>query len=183
VRIWQRLLPQSAFLLPLAPPRTAGGPLRRLARTLSGRHSWFSLTDRRVEAMREAARPAAIALNGVIDGELARLGLSGAELFLAGFSQGGMLALTAGFNRNVAPRGIAAAAATVLEAGSPPYQVPVCLVHGEADQVVPPALGRAGEAILRQYGVCVTSRYLPGAGHRMSPEMAAICGRFLASLA
>jgi phospholipase/carboxylesterase len=180
---WRRFLPQSAFLLPLAPPRDAGGRLRQLARTLCGRHSWFSLADRSAEAMRDAARPAALALNGVIDSELARLGLSGADLFLAGFSQGGMLALSAGFNRHVPPRGLAAAAATVLETGPPRYKVPVCMVHGEADTVVPPALGRAGEATLRQHGVCVTSCYLPGAGHRMSPQMADICGRFMAALA
>jgi phospholipase/carboxylesterase len=177
---WVPLLPDAAFLLPIAPAR-AGGRMRRLARTVFGRHSWFSLADRRIEGLRDAAHPAAVALNTLIDGELSRLGLTGNDLFLVGFSQGGMLALLAGLNRAVAPRGIAAAAAALLENDAPRNGAPVCLVHGEADTVVAPELGRAAEATLRQHGTAVTAHYLPGVGHQVSPEMVAAVGQFMAS--
>jgi phospholipase/carboxylesterase len=179
MRSWRPLLPDAAFLLPIAPPR-AGGRMRRLARVLTGRHSWFSLADRSIEAMRHAARPAAAALNTMIDGELSRLGLTGSDLFLVGFSQGGMLALSAGLSRNVAPRGIAAAAAALLETDAPRNKAPVCMVHGEADTVVPPDLTRAGATTLRGHGLDVTEHYLPGVGHLISPEIAAAVGAFLA---
>jgi phospholipase/carboxylesterase len=179
IRSWRKLLPDAAFLVPIAPPRDAGGRLRRLARTLFGRHSWFSLADRRIEAMRDASGPATAALNTLIDEELRRLALTGKDLFLVGFSQGGMLALSAGLNRAVAPRGIAAAAAAVLESAAPRNKAPVCLVHGEADSVVSPSLSRAAESTLREHGLDVTAHYLPAVGHRLSADVIDAIGAFL----
>ncbi len=183
LHFWRKLLPDAAFLLPIAPARNAGGRLRRLARAISGRHSWFSLDDPRIEALRDASRPVAAALNTLIDRELQRLSLTGNDLFLVGFSQGGMLALSAGLNRAIAPRGIAAAAAALLESAAPPNKAPVCLVHGEADVVVAPGLSRAAESTLQEHGLDVTAHYLPGVGHTLSPEMIALIGAFLASQA
>jgi len=179
IRAWRKLLPNAAFLLPIAPARDAGGRLLRLARAISGRHSWFSLDDRSIEAMRNASRPAAAALNALIDKELQRLGLTGNDLFLVGFSQGGMLALSAGLNRAIAPRGIAAAAAALLETATPHNKAPVCLVHGDADTIVSPDLSRTAESTLREHGLDVTAHYLPCVGHALSPEATAQIGAFL----
>jgi len=179
VLMWRKLMPNAAFLLPIAPARNAGRRVRRLARVIAGRQSWFSLGERGIEAMRDASRPAAAALNTLIDKELQRLNLTGNDLFLVGFSQGGMLALSAGHDRAVAPRGIAGAAAALLESASPRNKAPVCLVHGEADTVVSPDLSRTAESTLREHGLAVTAHHLPGVGHTLSPEMIAAVAAFL----
>lgn len=130
---------------------------------------WFSLQDRRPASLAAELRRAAPALDGFLDAELARLGLGPEALALAGFSQGAMMALFTGLRRPQAPAAVlaysGALAAPETLAAEIRGRPPVLVVHGEADDIVPAAAGRAAEQALRAAGVPVESLYRPGLGH------------------
>ena len=157
---WAAALPHAAFVAPDAPEACDMGPYGR---------QWFSLQDRRPAVMAAGARLAAQGLDAFLDAELARLGLPGTALALAGFSQGCMMALYAGLRRQAAPAAILGYSGALLAAESLAGEIasrpPVLLVHGEADDIVPVAAGRAAEQALRAAGVPVETLYRPGLGH------------------
>ncbi len=157
---WAEGLPHAAFIAPDAPEPCDMAPYGR---------QWFSLQDRRPASLAAELRRAAPALDGFLDAELARLGLGPEALALAGFSQGAMMALFTGLRRPQAPAAIlaysGALAAPETLAAEIRGRPPVLVVHGEADDVVPAAAGRAAEQALRAAGVPVEALYRPGLGH------------------
>ena len=56
---------------------------------------------------------------------------------------------------------------------------PVLLVHGEADDVVPPQRSREAAVALQAAGTPVQARYLPGLDHSIDAEAAADGAAFL----
>ena len=148
----------------------------------SGRQ-WFSLRDRRPDLLEAGVRIAARALDAFLDKELARSGLPPTEYALAGFSQGAMTALFAGLRRRHPPRAIIACSGALLAHGTlareMTHRPPVLLVHGEADEVVPAAWGRATERALRGAGVPVESLFIPGLGHGIDATALEAAGAFL----
>ena len=157
---WAPALPEAAFVAPDAPEACDMGPYGR---------QWFSLQDRRPALMAAGALIARGALDGFLDAELARLGLPGSALALAGFSQGCMMALYTGLRRAVPPAAILGYSGALLAPESLAAEItvrpPVLLVHGEADDIVPVQATRAAEAALRQAGVPVEALYRPGLAH------------------
>src|ERR1700690_3457755 len=75
---WQRDLPTVVFVAPNAPEPCAGSPTG---------FQWFAISRPDPGEMQRGVESAADSLNAFIDGELARLGLSGDRLALVGFSQ------------------------------------------------------------------------------------------------
>jgi phospholipase/carboxylesterase len=79
------------------------------------------------------------------------------------------MALFTGLRRPAAPAAILGYSGALLAAESLAGEVvsrpPVLLVHGEVDDVVPPAASRAAEQALRTAGVPVEALYRPGLGH------------------
>jgi len=170
---WRNTLPDAAFVAPHAPEPCA----------LAGAgYQWFPLSRiDPLEALRgtEAAAPK---LDAFIDAELARLDLSGDRLALVGFSQGTMMSLYVGLRRNPAPAaivgfsGLLVGAETMPRSNSPP---PVLLVHGDADQVVPPQALFASANALAGAGVPVQWHMSKGLGHGIDPFGLALAGQFL----
>jgi phospholipase/carboxylesterase len=161
---WAEALPEAAFIAPDAPDPCDMAPHGR---------QWFSLQDRTPAVMAAGVQGAAAALGPLVEAELARFGLPPAALALAGFSQGAMMALELGLRGRPTPAAILAYSGALLGpeslaaglAGKPP----VLLVHGEADDIVPVAAGRAAEAALRAAGVPVEAVYRPGLPHAIDP--------------
>jgi phospholipase/carboxylesterase len=127
-----------AFAAPHAPdPCGMGG----------GGREWFPLTFRDPHEMWRGVNAAAPALDRVIDLELARLNLPHDRLVLVGFSQGTMMALHVGLRRQPGPAAILGYSGLLVgPTGQPPESMaheirtrpPVFLIHGDADEVVPP---------------------------------------------
>lgn len=183
-----RLLPDALFLAPNAPDPVPGG---------FGGFQWFSLSHYDPNMLRrdpkhsaaiygemlEGAEKAAPSINAFIDEELARHKIDPANLALIGFSQGTMMSLHVGLRRTLPPACIIGFSGALLGADrlktEAQHKPPVLLVHGDADDVVPPealfaALSGLGEAeIPAEFHVC------PGLGHGIDEEGLQIAARFL----
>lgn len=115
----------------------------------------------------------AAAIRALIDREVAR-GIDSRRVVLAGFSQGGALALYTGLRCPLPLGGIVGLstylplAQQCLAPNVPLNPAPVFLAHGTADTVVPPALGEHAAQGLRARGMDVQWRTYPMA-HAVHP--------------
>ena len=171
-----RFLPHAAFVAPNGPEPCDMAPFG---------YQWFSLQDRRPEALLRGVQATAPLIDAFLDDELARHRLDSARLALVGFSQGTMLSLY------VAPRRKAPMAAVLgfsgallgadalkVEAVSRP---PVFLIHGDADEIVPVGALGAAVAGLQAADIPVRFEIRPGLPHAIDPEGIAHGGAFLAA--
>lgn len=156
--LWAEAVPGALFVAPHAPEPCADVPFGR---------QWFPLWDRSAAQLEAGVTAAAAALGRCVAAEGARLGLAPDRVALMGFSQGAMTVLEAGL-RGAVPGAacILAYSGGLIGAERPVlHRPPVLLVHGEADEVVPPAASRAAEAALAAAGVPVRALWRPGLGH------------------
>ncbi len=157
---WAPLLPDAEFLAPDAPFPCDMAPMGR---------QWFSLQDRSPDTILAGVRAAAPMLEAFIDETLAARGLDEKRLALVGFSQGTMMSLYVGLRRATPVAGIVGFSGALIGAdtlrGEIRSRPPVLLIHGDADEIVPPqALPRA-VAALKAADVPVESLSRPGLGH------------------
>lgn len=136
-------------------------------------YQWFSLQDRNPEVLLEGVRKAEPILNDFINEQLEKVNLSDDKLALVGFSQGTMTALHTALRRPNACACILGYSGALLMPGILPDEIksrpPVCLVHGEADEVVPfVALDEAQRGLMNA-GVEVEAHSNPELGHGIDP--------------
>ncbi len=121
--------------------------------------AWYDIAslDARAED-EEGIRAAAAGLRALVERENAR-GIASARIVVAGFSQGGALALYAGLREPERLAGVVAlssylplARKLVAEAHPANAATPVFMAHGSRDDVVPIALGDASREWLRGHG-------------------------------
>lgn len=128
---------------------------------------WWSVADRSPPIMEAGMRTAAPYLQGFLDAELARLGVT--DYAIMGFSQGAMISLFTGLRRPAAPRAILAFSGALMAPQSLAMELvnkaPVTLVHGEDDDVVPASRSREAEVALRAAGVPVEAHFIPRLEH------------------
>ncbi len=170
---WGQAVPHAAFASPDAPFHHESGFGRQ----------WWSVADRAPAVMEAGVRRAAPYLDAYIDAELARLNLPADAYALMGFSQGAMMVLFTGLRRAVAPRAILAFSGALVApdrlVAEMAHPVPVLLVHGEADEVVPVARSRDAETALRAAAIPVEAVFVPRLGHGIDPTGLAMGGLFL----
>lgn len=160
---WAPRLPHSRFVAPNAPEVCDDNPFGR---------QWFSFRDCDPAALAAGAARARVVIDAFLDAELARLGLGGERLALAGFSQGAMMALHVGLRRPCAAvvsysGALIDGASLAAEGRASP---PVLLVHGDADPVVPPAELDRAAAALTALGVPVRRHLARGLGHGIDAQ-------------
>jgi len=171
---WREALPATAFVAPNAPERCPGAP---------GGYQWWGLTSTDGGARAAGAARAAPVLDGFIDAELARHGLTEAKLALVGFSQGTMMALHVGPRRRnvlagvVGYSGMLADEAALADSITRP---PILLVHGDADPMIPINAFHQAQASLTANGFEVESHVSRGLGHSIDLPGLQLGGRFLA---
>jgi len=171
---WAPLLPDAEFISPHAPFPCDMAPFGR---------QWFSLQDRSPESILAGVRASASMLDGFLDEALAASGLDGGQLALVGFSQGTMMSLYVGLRRAVAPAAILGFSGALVGADILAQEIrarpPVLLVHGDADEVVPPQALPAAVRALRASGVAVEALTRPNLGHGIDEEGLKRGGAFL----
>lgn len=163
--LFAQSLPTAQFVSPDAPEPCDMAPFG---------YQWFSLQDRAYPAMLSGVASAAPVLNRFIDRQLDVLGLSDEDLALVGFSQGTMMALYTALRRpNACAAVVGFSGALIgpeLLAEELKSNVPVCLIHGDSDPVVPFGALAAAKAGLELAGVPVTAHSRGGLGHGIDPE-------------
>ncbi len=140
INLWHEfnyVLPEAHYISPNAIEPWEGG--------FPHSYQWFSLysgTDRK--ALFEIAhniKNANKILTNFIDEQLERFNLTHDKLFVVGFSQGGMMAMYQGMTFAKKPAGIISFSGKVVlpeMVGEKIITKPeVCLIHGEADSVLP----------------------------------------------
>ncbi|WPC04183.1 alpha/beta hydrolase [Pseudomonas sp. MBLB4123] len=167
----QERLPSTRFVLPQAPTQAV---------TINGgwaMPSWYDiLTMSPARAInREQLEASAQQVLALIEAQRDS-GIDPRRIFLAGFSQGGAVALHAAFLRWQGPLGGVLALSTYAptldgdtQLADDKKQLPVLCLHGTFDDVVQPTLGRAAHDALAAQGVEVRWREYPMA-HEVLPE-------------
>lgn len=161
-------LPDTMFYAPDAPQACSGN---------SFGYQWFPIPwlDGSSEAAAAAGlADAAGALNAFLDACLAEADLTDADLALVGFSQGAMISL------HIAPRRPQAIAAVVAISGrllqpdalarEMTVKVPVLLVHGDQDTVVPFESLKAAGDVLVENGFQTFGHVMRGTGHGIAND-------------
>ena len=149
------------FVFPTAPaiPVTINGGMRMPA--------WYDILemtiDRRVDERQLLASAAAV--SALIDREIEN-GIDSRAIVLAGFSQGGAVALQAGLSYPKPLAGLMAlstyfATAASIKPDPANSGVPVLVAHGTHDPVVPEALGKRAHAMLLERGYRAEYRNYP----------------------
>ncbi len=168
------VLPDAQFIAPNAPFPCEANPYG---------YQWFSLTDRHPQHMLDGAATAADILNAFLDEQLATLSLDNSKLVLIGFSQGTMTALHVALRRTPQIAAVVGFSGALIGADVLAKQIvsrpPVCLVHGEMDDVVPYAAMKQAVAGLTEAGVKVEAHTRPFLGHSMDMEGLTAAGKFL----
>lgn len=171
------------YVFPNAPARpvTINGGLRMRA--------WYDLTGVDMQAREDdtGIRESTAAIEALIAREAAR-GIPRERIVLAGFSQGGAMALFTGLRHREALAGLVVLSAYLpvadsLEAEASPAnrKVPIFMGHGEADNVVPVWLARQSRDQLAGLGYAVQWKtYLMP--HTVAPEELADIRAFLAEV-
>jgi phospholipase/carboxylesterase len=153
---WGQMLPDALFVAPNAPTPCAGNPFG---------FEWFPLAVDRIAGRIEGARNAAPVIVEFLEDLWAQTGLTAADTFLTGFSQGAMMSLHVG---TALP---ARLKAFVAADGFPQADKPaVALIHGELDQVVDPGLSRQAAKELAAAGYDTRLHISPGIAHGISPD-------------
>ena len=171
-------MPGTAFVSVDAPEACAGAP---------GGLQWFPIPwiDGSSEEESMAGMERAVAdLDGFLDALLEREGVAAGACALLGFSQGTMMALHVGPRRAAALAGIVGFSGRLLaperladEAATRP---PILLVHGDADEVVPPAaLPQAAEALEAAGFDRLYAHVMKGTGHGIAPDGLSVALAFM----
>ncbi|UXX82093.1 alpha/beta hydrolase [Roseovarius pelagicus] len=172
-------LPDTLFVAPDAPENVPGMP---------NGYQWFPIPwiDGSSEEESERGMMAAVEdLNAFLDALMVDEDVLPEQVVLFGFSQGTMMALHVVPRREDEVAGIVAFSGRLLrpellvdEAISRP---PILLVHGDADDVVPPqSLPEAAEALQEAGWSDVYAHVMKGTGHGIAPDGLQVALAFMA---
>lgn len=161
--IFAKALPDAIFISPDAPFHCDMAPMG---------HQWFSLREWTPETILKGVRDAAPILDGFITQQLERHGVPASKLALLGFSQGTMMSLYTGPRYKEPIAGILGYSGALVQ---DPVAVirnkpPVCLIHGEADTIVPVSAWRHARTVLKDEGFTVSGHTTPGLLHGIDDE-------------
>jgi phospholipase/carboxylesterase len=115
-----------------------------------------------------------------IDDLVAKYPTPPGKIILSGFSQGGLMAIDVGFRTKHQLAGIVVMSGAVYEEDLPPFRadLPVLLVHGAMDDVIPVLVAHRARRVLESRGVDVDYDEYP-MGHQVSPQSLARVGEFI----
>jgi phospholipase/carboxylesterase len=162
-------LPDTMFLAPDAPESCAGAPFG---------FQWFPIPwidGSSQEEAEDGLRRAAADLDAYLDGVMVDNDLLPEQVVLFGFSQGSMMSLHVAPRREDPVAGIVAFSGRLLSpellADEVQSRMPVLLVHGDQDDVVPvQSLPEAAEALEKAQFREVFAHIMKGTGHGIAPD-------------
>lgn len=168
------VLPDAHFIAPNAPYPCEANPHG---------YQWFSLMDRQPQHMLQGARNAADIVNQFLDKKLAELKLTNEQLVLVGFSQGTMTALHVALRRSPQIACMVGFSGALIGDNVLDDEItarpPLCLIHGEADDVVPFAAMTHAEQVLGSHNVSLETHARPFVGHSIDMDGLKAANSFL----
>ncbi len=175
-QLLRRGWPALRFVFPHAPVRaiTVNAGMRM--------RGWYDISGVDLERREDEAgvRQSIAQVEALIAREGER-GIPPSRIVLAGFSQGGAIALAAGLRREQPLAGLVAlsaylplAASSIAESTQSARTTPVFMAHGSLDPVVPEALGRNSRDALHALGMDVEWHSYPMAHQVCPPEVEAL---------
>jgi phospholipase/carboxylesterase len=115
----------------------------------------------------------------LIDELVARYPTPEGKIVVAGFSQGGMMAIDVGFRTKQKIAGIVVMSGGIFEADMPPLRdLPILIVHGTEDEMVELSHARRTRFILEESGVHPEYHEF-AMGHHVTPESLEVVRDFL----
>jgi len=170
------------FVFPHAPvmPVTINGSLPMRA--------WFDIVGLGLDSPQDEAgiRRSAAAVSALIDAETAR-GISSEQIVLAGFSQGGAIALHAALRETRPLAGVIAlstflplAHTLAAEKSGANARIPIFMAHGDADSVIPIRMAEISRELLEREGYDVEWHRYPIA-HTVSLDEVRAIARWLSA--
>ncbi|MBU3035497.1 alpha/beta hydrolase [Tritonibacter mobilis] len=171
-------LPDTLFVAPDAPEACAGAPMG---------FQWFPIPWIDGSSEEESMRGMMAAvddLNAFLDAFIVDEDLLPEQVVLLGFSQGTMMALHVAPRREDPVAGIVAFSGRLLSPDTFSDEVvsrmPVLLVHGDEDDVVPPqSLPQAAEALQEAGFQDVFAHVMKGTGHGIAPDGLSVALAFM----
>lgn len=165
-------LPEMAVAAPDGPEPSGETP---------GARRWFSLQGITPENRPGRVVAARAAFDRILEETIAAHGLSGRpeRVALVGFSQGAIMALDAVASGRWPVAAVVALSGRYATPDALPARTPALIVHGEADPAIPPSESLNADLCLRRIGCPVETHLLPGLGHHIGPESAALTRAFL----
>ena len=165
-----------ALIVPDAPDICSANPFGR---------QWFELAspDLASDIIAQACQDGVPVIHQMLGSLSAAFGVPAENIFLGGFSQGGMIALSAGLGYSRPLGGIFCLSGGWLT----PYQsitqensLPIILAHGAIDPVVPLAMMEASHAALSSAGFSAQSLVRPAMPHSIDEEVIKALAGFIA---
>jgi phospholipase/carboxylesterase len=163
--VWQETMPNTAFFAPHAPDR---------CEAWSQGYQWFAIRAldggvTKAQERAETIKSPAQKLNAYIDTILKQHSLDESKLAVMGFSQGAMMAMYAMPRRAKPCAAVTAYSGMLVDAAGLKEQgivkPPVLIVHGDADDVVPPFCLTDAARGLTDAGFSVETLMRAGLGH------------------
>ncbi len=164
-RYWEEALPSTVFISPDAPFPCDMAPVG---------YQWFSLQSRNPDFILRGVEEAAPILDEFIDKMLEHYALPDSKVALVGFSQGTMMSLYVGPRRKKPIAGVLGysgalvGADTLGEVGV--HKIPVHLIHGDMDDVLPISSYHAAKSQLQASGFRVTGGITQGLMHNIDED-------------
>ncbi|MDN5247906.1 MAG: dienelactone hydrolase family protein [Wolbachia endosymbiont of Tyrophagus putrescentiae] len=163
-KLMSKFLPDSHFVAPNAPFR----------REVGDGYQWFSLEDRSEEALYNGVKSAASILNNFIDKKLKELNFKDSQLSLIGFSQGAMLAIHTSLTRTQPCASVVAYSGRFIAPSRVAPEIKskpnICVIHGDADDVVPFSSLDLAVRALKDNGVKAEGHPIHSLGHIINDE-------------
>ena len=165
-------LSATRFIFPNAPvrPVTINGGMRMRA--------WYDFLSQDFAESEDLAQieESVAAINRLVEAQIGQ-GIPAERIVLAGFSQGGVIALLTALTSNKKLAGVLALSAyipTRLLQDSWPQQPPILQCHGSHDPIIPFAVAKATCQSLRASGIAVDFKEYPMAHQLCDAEVEAI---------
>jgi phospholipase/carboxylesterase len=121
-------------------------------------------------------------LLALIDELVKRYPTPAGKIAVTGFSQGGMMAIDVGFRTEQKVAGIVVMSGAIYEADMPDLrarrELPVLLIHGTQDDMIPVLAARRTRHILEEHGLAPEYHEFP-MGHHVTPESMEVVRAFL----
>ncbi|MEZ5815180.1 MAG: phospholipase [Alphaproteobacteria bacterium] len=161
---WAKALPETLFISPDAPFACDMVPPG-----YPNSYQWFSLQDRDPDKILAGVKTAAPILDEFITRQIEKYNVSAQKVALVGFSQGTMMSLYVGTHYKEPLAGIMGFSGAMVSAPGP-NKIPVRLIHGEADDVVPVEAYHHAREILQREGFEVTGHTTPNLPHSIDEK-------------